>query len=304
MNNEKYEELDRLSKKNKIGIFLIIIFILFIFIIPSAIVIIYENISDYYLFPPLIISIIGTIIIYKMFCRPYNDKKRLLYQEVKKNLLQKEINNTFNNTYKEEDIENLLKELQDLYLRSVKNEYYNDYFSAIYNNVKFNYVDFETDGPIDDDTNGPSAFFKGSLLTFSIKTSIGGDLYIGKKGMILSDIDGAFKTKNKKITPNNNLLNDNIIIKSNDHPSIIENNSFQQALNDLITEDNEYMLVYKNNKLYVFINNRDYAFEFLLDKKEDETVGKERIIEGINVLKTELDKILKYKEELNIKEEI
>ena len=57
------------------------------------------------------------------------------------------------------------------------------------------------------------------------------------------------------------------------------------------------------DKLYVFINNYNDFFEIKVKDKQEELNSEEKIRAQINGLKEEIDKILNYKERLNIKED-
>ena len=313
MYSDKYKELDKLRGRHKIGITLIIIMILITFVSPFALIFAsgyietapVESVSGMLIFPSFILG----IIIYIFLCYPYNKIKREINDTVKTQLLKTEFDYAFNNTYKEEDIDELRTTLHDMGVFASTE--LDDCFSVKYNNVRVSRVDADIYRSDDD---GTITYFFGPIYIFDTKDYIDGDLYIGskKKGLLLTTntIDRLFKLKEyNEVIPHSSYLNDNIVFKSMGNPSIIENATFQQAINKLIDnpEDesgSKYRLVYKNYKLYVFNYNGNNPFEINIDKREDETTSKDKIRTDIGSFKHDLDTILQFKDILSIKEDM
>ena len=173
-----------------------------------------------------------------------------------------------------------------------------------YNDINFQYADVRFYHHSDDST---VTTFRGPIYVFDTKNTIEGDLYISKKDKLLfsyySEMDSFIDTiENKDIKPSNNVLDDNISIKSNAHPNIIEDTSFQEIIKEYMI-NNKYMFIYKGNKLYILNYNYVDAFEIKINTKEDEQKAKEHIVNNINAIKSDLDNIIRYRERLNIKED-
>ena len=306
MFDDRYIELEKLKKRNTIGVILDIIIFLMGFICPLVIsatenVISYSNYLGYIDIGFVIICIILFIIITNAFCKPYRDYKDNLTKEIKDLILKQELNNTFNNSYKEEDSELLKNKIQDLGF-IIHSSLIDDCFSAKYNDTKFNYGDVKL---YYSDNDGTYIDFNGPVLEFDINHSLEGDIYIATKTNSLFGNNSIFKYVLKpkdciEVKPTSSLLNENIIIKSNNKPSIIENSSFQQIINEFMNKGN-YIFIFKNNKLYVLLYNYKNNFEITIRNKEDEIKAKEIIREHVNLLRNELDSIIRYKDVLNIK---
>lgn len=313
MYSEKYQELERLSQKAKIGRTIIITLFIIMFVFPF-IPIILPNIfpTGIEKFTVLIsfVIMIMMIIIFMMFLLPYNRIKNEVNTLVKQNILREEVNSLFNSSYKEETEEQTINTLKGIDIGTHASKDINDCFSAIYNKIKFSYSDVYL---YTSDDDGTTTYFSGPLISFDLKNTIEGKLYIAQKHKVLigkiSSLNSILYNKEcKEITPNNNILSENILMKSNNHQSIIENIPFQQAINKLVgtIQENrtEHILVFTNNKLYVLFYNHENAFEINVKKREDEITSRESIREDLLKLRNELDNIIQYKEQFNIKEDI
>ena len=309
MYEDKYIELKRLKKNNTIGILLIIFLLAFIFLAPAILPYFIPNIIDYientpYIIISVIIGIFLSITIYMKLNSPYYKLKNELTFEIKNNYLKTELNNTFNNSYKEENIEELKKELIENNIGYGESIIVNDCFSAKYNNIRFKYLDAEFYHHSDDST---IITFNGPIYIFETKNSLEGDLYIGHKTKSLfgshSEIDSIIdKKNNQEDKPTTSVLDTNIMVRSNSKPSIIEDSSFQQIINELML-DNKYMFIYKNNKLYVLNYNYEDLFEIIINNRVDELKAKDHIQNNIKTIQSELENITRYRERLNIKED-
>ena len=307
MFNDKYNELKRLKEKNTKGTILIyIIFIIlgyFIFastINPNFILL---KLSTNTIMVIAITCLIGIFIIYFFCCKPYKKYKEKLNLEIKNHIIQEELSNSFNNTYQKENIEDLKTKLNELNLKyhiSI-----DDYFSAEYNHTNFKYADAYIYHRSDDDI---VTDFYGTILIFDNKNIIKDDIYIGKsiKEFFFNSYNFSFFKNHRKhsdIKPTNNILNKTIAIKSNGNQDMIENQSFQQAINNIMSQ-NEYIIIYKNDKIYILIDNYINLFEININNTQEEEQAKEQIRNEIITLKEELDKILTYKEILNIRKNL
>ena len=312
MYSEKYQELDRLSQKAKIGRIIIVLLVITMFFFPMIITIIPEYIPTEMQMLTFAIPfgcIILTIIAFAIFIAPYNKIKNEVNTLVKQNILREEVNSLFNSSYKEETEEQVLNTLKTIEIGVHKSKEINDCFSAKYNNVRFSYSDVYL---YTSDDDGSTTYFRGPMISFDLKNQLEGRLYIAKKqkafiGNVSSLGPLLYNKEFKEITPNNNMLSENILVRSNNHPSIIENTAFQQAINKLIGSQEElddHILVFAPNKLYVLFYNYENAFEIDIKKREDETKSREMIREDLLKLRTELDNILQYKEQFNIKDDI
>ena len=315
MFDDRYNELKRLKNKHIMGILIILIYAAIIFLIPLLLVfepnLIRINISNptVYTMIFVIISVVLFILLYSKLCAPYNKYLNELNKEIKSYYLNKELTDAFNDTYNAKEETDFYNVLSKLEMGSGKSKEISDYFSAEYNNVSFDYIDLEIYSK--DSEGNRSEYFDGHVYIFDLKNQMEGNLYIGTKEKVLlgymSDLELLLKSKNyQEIKPINNTLKDNILLKSNTNLNIIENSSFQEAINTLIDSENIYedknILIYDNNKLYFLLYNHKNSFNVYIKNKEDEVKLQERIKEDINEIKTELDNILRFKEVLNIKD--
>ena len=309
MFQDKYVELEKLKKKNHIGKLLIAIILVLLFVGPAFIPMIAPGLTEYiegndlYIMMSILVFVVSIIAIVTNLCSPYRKLKNEINLVVKDTILKSEMNNTFNNTYKVENSSEFDSKLRSLNIIN-RQSYINDCFSAKYNNVRFKYADARFYHSSDDST---VTDFQGPIFEFDLKNQLEGDLYIGSKQKVLftyySEIDSLMnKSLYKEIKPENSILNEKIIIKSNANPSIINNSSFQEIINELLSKD-RYMLIYKDNKLYVLIFNYKDTFEIEINNSSDEIKAKEQITNDIKFLREELDAIIKYKDVLNIKDE-
>ena len=317
MFEDKYIELKRLKKNNKIGTIIIILIVILSFTWPFIIPYISLNIFNYNILnyiedssmniatAILVVVVVALITtIYVKLCSPYNRLKSELTNEVKNTILNEEMNNFFNSTYKQEDSQELSKILEKNKIGYNETIEVNDCFSATYNNIKFQYGDVRFYHYSDDDI---VITFCGPIYVFDTKNAIEGDLYIGKKEKQLfgyrSVMDSFIDTKeNIEIKPSNNVLDDNISIRSKAHPNIIEDSTFLDIIKEFMISD-KYTFIYKENKLYVLNYNFEDSFEIEINNKEDEQKAKEHIVNNINAIKSDLDNIIRYRERLNIKED-
>ena len=183
----------------------------------------------------------------------------------------------------------------------------NDCFSATYNRVKFLYADMEIYDPGDSDS-GPTIYFKGPLLIFNQREPWNEEIYISTKQKVLfitTSVLDRFTDCRKcnEIKLQNSILNEKIMIKSNGNPSIIENPSFQELINKWMNEKN-YTIIYRNNKVFILIDNHNDSFENEINNFEEETKAREKIRNDLKMIQEELDKIIMAKDLLNIQEEI
>ena len=310
MFEDKYIELKRLKKNNTIGSIIIILIVLISFTSPILIPYYFHNVLNYlegstmYIVIAILVAVVLIITVYIKLCSPYNRLKSELTIEVKNTILKSEMNNAFNGSYKKEDSEEFLKILEENKIGFSEIIDVNDYFSAKYNDINFQYADVRFYHHSDDSI---VTTFRGPIYVFDTKNTIEGDLYISKKDKLLfsyySEMDSFIDTReNKDIKPSNNVLDDNISIKSNAHPNIIEDTSFQEIIKEYMI-NNKYMFIYKGNKLYILNYNYVDAFEIKINTKEDEQKAKEHIVNNINAIKSDLDNIIRYRERLNIKED-
>ena len=311
MYEDKYEQLKKLKKKSRLGgVLIAIVFITYFIVIPFALTQmpeLEEKISSSTIFTILYFISLFVIVVFLFikFCSQAFSFESDLEEEIKTNILIKEMNNAFNNSYKEEDIEELEIALNEL-CSSVGFGDLNDCFSIKYKNTRIKYADLDISST--DNDGHTTTYFEGSVMEFNLNNHVDGALYITmtEKGLFSTTnclIDNfVFKKDNKIVVPTNNYLKENIAFKSNTTPTIIEDRTFQETINELIT-DNEHFIIINNNKLYYFIDNDENKFEIKVKDQQEEIKSEEQIREEINKLKIELDTILRYKEKLNIKEE-
>ena len=239
-------------------------------------------------------------------CSPYEGMRRKIANIVKNTTL-KEV---FNNTYKKEkskEFKQLLREHKVGYGQKME---VNNGFSATYDNIKFQYADvlfYHNTKYSDEYSTEIERTFHGQIYVFDTKYIINGDLYLGKKikklFRVKSNMDPFINTKkNIDIEPSNIVLDKNISIKSNAHPSIIEDSTFLEIIKDFIL-NKKCIFIYHENKLFVLKNSKKDSFKITINKKEDELKAKEHIINDINIIKSDLDSIIKYKDKLNIRED-
>ena len=310
MFEDKYIELEKLKRKGLIGAVLIVIEILLIFVVLPIVIELIPELADKATDSPLIsiicffamALIVG--ITFKILCVPYINFEGKLEDEVKENILKNEMNNAFNSSYREEDKESFKMILDELDVFT-STRYINDYFSIKYQNVRVKYADLDISSR--DSEGDTTTHFRGQVLEFNLNNNIDYTLYVTMKEKVLFGniymIDSyVHKKNNKVIVPTNNILKEDLVFKSNANPTIIEDTAFQEIINNLIN-DKEYSLIFNKDKLYVFINNYNDFFEIKVKDKQEELNSEEKIRAQINGLKEEIDKILNYKERLNIKED-
>ena len=310
MFEDKYIELAKLRRKNRIGAVMIVIEVLLIFVVFPLVIDLIPELADKTTNSPLvsilyfIIMIIIVAIPFKILCLPYLKFEGKLEKEVKDNILKNEMNNAFNSSYREEDQESLKIILDELNIVNYF-RYINDYFSIKYQNIRVKYADLDISSK---DSDGDTTIhFRGQVFEFNLNNNMDCSLYVTTKEKKLFGnsymIDSyVYNKNNKEIVPINNILKENIAFKSTGNPTIIEDTSFQEVINNLVNDKN-YSLIFNKDKLYVFIDNYNDFFEIKVKDKQEELNSEEKIRNQINALKTEIDKILNYKEKLNIKED-
>ena len=296
MKNDNYNELKELENKSRkkasnnaiilIILLVVTIIILFTFNLPGYVI-------------PLVF--IGYIVYIKIDTQKQmnSDCKnvKVLTDEIKEELVKEELSNIFNNITPEE--EQITNEIEQLRIKI--NNTTNHSFSAKYNNIKFQYTDLTME-------NEEVNIYSGGVYIFDTKENWQEDIYISTKteknklyfGSSLLDKFSDCE-KYREIELNNKKNNIIGIIKTSGNPSIIQNTTFIEVVNKLIIEE-AYTLIYKNNKLYIFINNGINLYEEKKSTFKEEKV-RERIRIEIAYLKSQLDIILAYKEILNIREE-
>ena len=307
MYEDKFQELDRLKRKNNIGVIIMLVLIILTFVGPAVIQYIpfFDNLPEdltLYIVGTIVVGIVLIIITFIKLCSPYNKLSTELTKEIKNNLMKQELNSTFNNTYREENSDTFLGKITELKIVNHLSNM-NDCFSADYNNVRFNYGNLELYHYSDDST---ITDFEGPVFEFYLNKELEGDLYIGTKEKIIfghfSDLEHLLDYPEcVEVKPDNSILKEEIILKSNLKPSIINSSSFQEVINEIMN-DKQYILIYKNMKLYVLIYNDEDPFEIAIRGRKDEEKAKEQIRNEVNKLRSELDTILRYKDVLNIKD--
>lgn len=310
MYEDKYIELAKLKRKCIIGGLLAFIEFLVVFTVLPILMSLIVGFGDTMDANPkitiaiLIIMAIVMAITIKYLCIPYFKYKSSLKAEVKINMLKNEMNNAFNSSFRIEDINSFNTELNVLNVyNSIRN--ISDCFSIKYQNVRVKYADLNISTKNSD--GDKRIIFNGQVLVFNLNNSIDSNLYVTKRDSGLFGtsymIDKfIYSINNKEVIPTNNILKEDLAFKSNGNPTIIEDPSFQELMNNLV-DDKDYSIIFSEDKLYVF--KRSYLNNFEVDVKNQqlELDYQEKMRNEINMLKTELDKILNYKDKLNIKED-
>ncbi len=316
MFDEKYQECERLYKRRKIGIGMNVVAVIIFFIsllvmilfsyIPNNITkIIYsvENIGIYIIIIWVICAFIPAIATI-FFLEPYDRYLIKISKEIKEHFFKQELQKNFN-TYQVEDHKKIESDFSELSIRIEYLDRINDCFTAKYNHTEFTYLDAQL---VYSSRDIYHVYFEGPVFIIPLKDSIHGELIISKKEKELQKYDTNISDiveikKFNKIEPIYKRISDNIEIHSNIVPSMIEDSSFQDALNDLV-DNEEYILILKDNQLYVFIYNDKDSFQILVGNKQEEEEALKEIQTEMKTLQGYLDKIISYKEGLNIKNDI
>ena len=307
MYEQKYQELNKKKKTKNIGT---IILIVVLALIIGASVYVYTNIEliNRIENPSLLVAI--TIVFYVILfiaievkmIEPYRMYKANTLAEIKYDILGRKLSNAFGSDYKIENPLDFCGELEDIdFARQFPIS--NDYLVLKYNNIRFKYIDCDIFESSDD---GIRRFFKGEVFVFKLKESISEDLYIGtKEKFILGDISELenliTNPSIKTINPSNSILKENIELKSTNYFNLIDNIEFQETINKLF-ESGIKFLIYRNNKIYVFRDNKELLFNIKIDKSSKEQEAEILFEQDIEKLKQHLNEILQYKDSLHIGE--
>ena len=307
MYEQKYQELNKKKKTKNIGT---IILIVVLALIIGASVYVYTNIEliNRIENPSLLVAI--TIVFYVILfiaievkmIEPYRMYKANTLAEIKYDILGRKLSNAFGSDYRIENPLDFCGELEDIdFARQFPIS--NDYLVLKYNNIRFKYIDCDIFESSDD---GIRRFFKGEVFVFKLKESISEDLYIGtKEKFILGDISELenliTNPSIKTINPSNSILKENIELKSTNYFNLIDNIEFQETINKLF-ESGIKFLIYRNNKIYVFRDNKELLFNIKIDKSSKEQEAEILFEQDIEKLKQHLNEILQYKDSLHIGE--
>lgn len=307
MYEQKYQELNKKKKTKNIGT---IILIVVLALIIGASEYVYTNIEliNRIENPTLLVAI--TIVFYVILfiaievkmIEPYRMYKANTLAEIKYDILGRKLSNAFGSDYRIENPLDFCGELEDIdFARQFPIS--NDYLVLKYNNIRFKYIDCDIFESSDD---GIRRFFKGEVFVFKLKESISEDLYIGtKEKFILGDISELenliTNPSIKTINPSNSILKENIELKSTNYFNLIDNIEFQETINKLF-ESGIKFLIYRNNKIYVFRDNKELLFNIKIDKSSKEQEAEILFEQDIEKLKQHLNEILQYKKSLHIEE--
>ena len=307
MYEQKYQELNKKKKTKNIGT---IILIVVLALIIGASVYVYTNIEliNRIENPTLLVAI--TIVFYVILfiaievkmIEPYRMYKANTLAEIKYDILGRKLSNAFGSDYRIENPLDFCGELEDIdFARQFPIS--NDFLILKYNNIRFKYIDCDIFESSDD---GIRRFFKGEVFVFKLKESISEDLYIGtKEKFILGDISELenliTNPSIKTINPSNSILKENIELKSTNYFNLIDNIEFQETINKLF-ESGIKFLIYRNNKIYVFRDNKELLFNIKIDKSSKEQEAEILFEQDIEKLKQHLNEILQYKKSLHIEE--
>lgn len=308
MYEEKYKKLKELRKKCIIGV--IILLVVFVIIIGIAVygttnIEIINKIENPIIPTAIMIVfyVVLLIVIAAKFIEPHRLYRIQLSNEIKNDILGRKISNSFGPDYKIEDPFEFYEELKQINFA----RHYpvtNNKLALKYNNIRLKYVYCDIYQPDDD---GVRRFFRGDVFVFNLKESISGDLYIGKKEkFILGDISElenliSYNSNIKEIKPTNSILKDTIEVRSSSYCNLIDNQPFQETLNNIFETEINF-LIYRDNKVFVFVNNKEELFNIKIDNSSKEQQAEVLFEQDVEKLKQRLNEVLKYKDSLYIGE--
>lgn len=301
MFEEKYKKLSRLKIKRNFGYFLIIIIFIIMILLPfikqySPYIKEMENISPFiYVGICIVLWILVIILVY-----PFYKYRGIISSELKEIILKEEMNKIFNNSYKNEDKNKLDLELNQLNIVNIPKNI-NDCFSIKNNNYRIKYADVQIKV---ESADSLSIIFEGAIISFELSKYVDETIYIGSSkgdfGEYLSRITDT--TDLIDLKPEESEFREDIIVKGKNKTNYINDSSFQNSINSIIL-NSKIMIIISKNKMYYLINNLEDNFEIKAKNEKEETILHEKINTKTLKFKNELDEILKYKNELNIKED-